>query len=110
MIDPVTRVRTPITRRIPFHFIYANNENVRLREGGALKDIAPTVLSILGIEQPPQVNYGRVLAVFSAGCSEQFRVNRATSAWPADRSLHHRRARKLLACPAVFSREESAIH
>jgi 2,3-bisphosphoglycerate-independent phosphoglycerate mutase len=32
-----------------------SNDPIRLREGGALKDIAPTVLGILGLPQPAQM-------------------------------------------------------
>lgn len=62
MIDPVTKGPHTYHTTNPVPFLYANNENVRLREGGALQDIAPTVLSILGIEQPPQMK-GRDLRI-----------------------------------------------
>jgi 2,3-bisphosphoglycerate-independent phosphoglycerate mutase len=38
------------------------NDDVRLREGGALQDIAPTILNVLGIEQPAHMK-GRDLRV-----------------------------------------------
>jgi 2,3-bisphosphoglycerate-independent phosphoglycerate mutase len=62
MIDPVTKGPHTYHTTNPVPFLFANNENVRLREGGALKDIAPTVLGILGIEQPAQMT-GRDLRV-----------------------------------------------
>ncbi len=39
----------------PVPFLYMSNDNVQLRSGGALKDIAPTVLGILGADQPSQM-------------------------------------------------------
>jgi 2,3-bisphosphoglycerate-independent phosphoglycerate mutase len=40
---------------VPFHLIDAGIGNLKLREGGALEDVAPTVLAILGIEKPAQM-------------------------------------------------------
>ena len=40
---------------VPFHYIDAASDNVRLREDGALADIAPTILGILGIEKPSEM-------------------------------------------------------
>lgn len=40
------------TNAIPFHLIDDAQNDFRLREGGALEDIAPTILGILGIEKP----------------------------------------------------------
>jgi 2,3-bisphosphoglycerate-independent phosphoglycerate mutase len=37
---------------VPFHLVGAGHEGVRLREGGALEDVAPTILGLLGIEKP----------------------------------------------------------
>ena len=62
MVDPVTRGPHTYHTTNPVPFIYVNNEDVKLREGGALKDIAPTVLGMLGIEQPAQMK-GRDLRV-----------------------------------------------
>jgi 2,3-bisphosphoglycerate-independent phosphoglycerate mutase len=55
MVDPATKGPHTYHTTNPVPFIYMNNERVQLREGGALKDIAPTVLGILGIEQPAQM-------------------------------------------------------
>lgn len=55
MIDPVTKGPHTYHTTNPVPFLYMTNDDVRLREGGALKDIAPTVLGILGIEQPSQM-------------------------------------------------------
>jgi 2,3-bisphosphoglycerate-independent phosphoglycerate mutase len=55
MVDPETKGPHTYHTTNPVPFIYVNNEPVQLRAGGALKDIAPTVLGILGIEQPAQM-------------------------------------------------------
>ena len=55
MIDPVTQGPHTYHTTNPVPFIYMTNNEVRLRHGGALKDIAPTVLGILEIEQPAQM-------------------------------------------------------
>ncbi len=55
MLDPVTKGPHTYhtTNRVPF--ILLANDNVRLRREGALQDIAPTVLGILGLPKPPQM-------------------------------------------------------
>ncbi|MDQ3321213.1 MAG: hypothetical protein M3525_01955 [Acidobacteriota bacterium] len=45
---------------IPFHLIDERAVDLKLRENGALEDIAPTILGILGIEKP-QAMTGRDL-------------------------------------------------
>ena len=40
---------------VPFHLIDANAGDVKLRANGALEDIAPTVLGILGLETPAEM-------------------------------------------------------
>ena len=42
----------PTANAVPFHFVDEQANNLSLREGGALEDIAPTILSLLGIEIP----------------------------------------------------------
>lgn len=37
---------------VPFHFIDAQSCDVKLRDHGALEDVAPTILGVLGIEKP----------------------------------------------------------
>lgn len=37
---------------VPFHLIDEDHHGVKLREGGALEDVAPTMLGLLGIEKP----------------------------------------------------------
>ncbi len=55
MVDPATKGPHTYHTTNPVPFIYMSNGEVRLRPGGALKDIAPTVLGILGLEQPAQM-------------------------------------------------------
>jgi 2,3-bisphosphoglycerate-independent phosphoglycerate mutase len=43
------------TNPVPFHLIDANGEDVKLRANGALEDVAPTILGILGFEKPAEM-------------------------------------------------------
>jgi len=40
------------TNPVPFHLIDEGSLGAKLREGGALEDVAPTMLGLLGIEKP----------------------------------------------------------
>lgn len=51
------------TNAVPFHLIDEAGNGLRLREAGALEDIAPTILGILGIEKPSEMT-GRDLREF----------------------------------------------
>jgi 2,3-bisphosphoglycerate-independent phosphoglycerate mutase len=57
MIDPTTG--SPHTAHtvnpVPFHLIDEDSIGVKLREGGALEDIAPTLLALLGLEKPNEM-------------------------------------------------------
>jgi len=66
MVDPVTGGPHTYHTTNPVPFIYMSNDPVRLRENGALKDIAPTVLGILGLPQPAQMK-GEDLRIKDAG-------------------------------------------
>ena len=57
MIDPATGGphTAHTTNPVPFVVVDWEQEQ-RLRTGGALCDVAPTILSMLGIEQPPQMS------------------------------------------------------
>jgi len=55
MVDPVTHGAHTYHTTNPVPLIFMSNDNVKLRQGGALQDIAPTVLGILGLEQPHQM-------------------------------------------------------
>jgi 2,3-bisphosphoglycerate-independent phosphoglycerate mutase len=41
---------------VPFHLIGEDSLGVKLREGGALEDVAPTMLGLLGIEKPSEMS------------------------------------------------------
>ncbi len=57
MIDPESGgIHTAhTTNLVPFHFIDDNARDLTLRDGGALEDIAPTILAALGVEQPTEM-------------------------------------------------------
>jgi 2,3-bisphosphoglycerate-independent phosphoglycerate mutase len=55
MVDPVTHGPHTYHTLNPVPLIFMSNEAVKLRSGGALQDIAPTILGILGLEQPKQM-------------------------------------------------------
>ena len=54
MIDPLTGNphTAHTTNPVPFHLIDEDHIGARLREGGALEDVAPTMLALLGLEKP----------------------------------------------------------
>jgi 2,3-bisphosphoglycerate-independent phosphoglycerate mutase len=56
MIDPLTKGPVPL--------IYVTDEDLTLRQGGALQDIAPTILAILGLDKPAQMK-GEDLRIIS---------------------------------------------
>ena len=57
MIDPKTGQphTAHTTNPVPFHLIDEGSLGARLREGGALEDVAPTMLGLLGVERPPDM-------------------------------------------------------
>ncbi len=55
MIDPATEGPHTYHTTNPVPLIYVGNDAPSLRQGGALKDIAPTMLGILGLERPKQM-------------------------------------------------------
>jgi 2,3-bisphosphoglycerate-independent phosphoglycerate mutase len=57
MIDPKTGEphTAHTTNPVPFHLIDEDSVGAKLREGGALKDVAPTMLGLLGIEKPVEM-------------------------------------------------------
>jgi 2,3-bisphosphoglycerate-independent phosphoglycerate mutase len=57
MIDPKTGGphTAHTTNPVPFHLIDEASRGMKLREGGALEDVAPTILGILGIEKPAEM-------------------------------------------------------
>ncbi len=52
MIDPITKGPHTYHTTNPVPFIVVNNDPKPLRAGGALRDIAPTILGLLGVSQP----------------------------------------------------------
>ncbi|MBV9500268.1 MAG: 2,3-bisphosphoglycerate-independent phosphoglycerate mutase [Acidobacteriaceae bacterium] len=55
MVDPQTHGPHTYHTTNPVPFIFMTNDKVQLRPQGALKDIAPTILGILGPEKPKQM-------------------------------------------------------
>jgi 2,3-bisphosphoglycerate-independent phosphoglycerate mutase len=43
------------TNPVPFHLIDEASRGAKLREGGALEDVGPTLLALLGNEKPPEM-------------------------------------------------------
>jgi len=43
------------TNPVPLHLIDEAARGLKLREGGALEDVAPTLLGLLGITQPAEM-------------------------------------------------------
>lgn len=52
------------TNPVPFHIVDENLMGMKLREGGALEDVAPTLLGLLGLPQPTEMT-GRDLRELS---------------------------------------------
>jgi 2,3-bisphosphoglycerate-independent phosphoglycerate mutase len=57
MIDPTTGGphTAHTTNPVPFHLIDEESIGVKLRTGGALEDVAPTLLGLLGLEKPDEM-------------------------------------------------------
>ncbi|MEP6705922.1 MAG: 2,3-bisphosphoglycerate-independent phosphoglycerate mutase [Pyrinomonadaceae bacterium] len=57
MIDPHTGQphTAHTTNPVPFHLIDEHSRGAKLRSGGALEDVAPTMIALLGIEQPQEM-------------------------------------------------------
>ena len=60
MVDPVTGEPHTQHTEYPVPFLIMGEDGIRLRTGGGLADIAPTVLDLLGLPRPP-VMTGRSL-------------------------------------------------
>jgi 2,3-bisphosphoglycerate-independent phosphoglycerate mutase len=61
MIDPVTKGPHTYHTTNPVPFLFLTNDQVGLRPQGALKDVAPTLLHILNLEQPSQMKGASLL-------------------------------------------------
>ncbi|HSQ24102.1 MAG TPA: 2,3-bisphosphoglycerate-independent phosphoglycerate mutase [Pyrinomonadaceae bacterium] len=57
MIDPKTGAphTAHTTNPVPFHLSDEDSIGVKLREGGALEDVGPTMLGLLGVEKPVEM-------------------------------------------------------
>jgi 2,3-bisphosphoglycerate-independent phosphoglycerate mutase len=57
MIDPTTGQphTAHTTNLVPFHLVDEAARGLKLREGGALEDVAPTMLGLLGLEKPAEM-------------------------------------------------------
>jgi 2,3-bisphosphoglycerate-independent phosphoglycerate mutase len=62
MIDAKTRGPHTYHTTNPVPFVYVSEERTPLRANGALQDISPTILGVLGIEQPKEMT-GRDLRI-----------------------------------------------
>src|SRR5260370_38259015 len=67
MIDPVTKGPHTYHTTNPVPLILVNESPATLRQGGALQDIAPTLLGVLGESQPKEMT-GRDLRVKYHSC------------------------------------------
>jgi 2,3-bisphosphoglycerate-independent phosphoglycerate mutase len=58
MVDPTTgQPHTAHTSNlVPFHLIDEASVGLKLREGGALEDVAPTMLGLLGLDKPAEMS------------------------------------------------------
>jgi 2,3-bisphosphoglycerate-independent phosphoglycerate mutase len=55
MVDPATKGPHTYHTTNPVPLLFMTDDPLRLRQGGALQDIAPTVLGILGLDKPQQM-------------------------------------------------------
>jgi 2,3-bisphosphoglycerate-independent phosphoglycerate mutase len=55
MIDPVTKGPHTYHTTNPVPFLYIAEDKPQLRVNGALQDISPTILGVLGLEQPKEM-------------------------------------------------------
>ena len=58
MIDPLSGGphTAHTTNPVPFHLIDEESKGVKLRIGGALEDVAPTLLGLIGLEKPAEMS------------------------------------------------------
>ena len=76
MIDPITGSphTAHTTNPVPFHLIDEESIGVKLRSGGALEDVAPTMLGLLGVEKPSEMTGQR----FTGDLDSKWNLIRAT--------------------------------
>jgi 2,3-bisphosphoglycerate-independent phosphoglycerate mutase len=60
MVDPVSGGphTAHTTNPVPFIFVSEEAKNYKLRPDGSLRDISPTMLGLLGLDQPQQMSGG----------------------------------------------------
>jgi len=69
MVDPVSGGphTAHTTNPVPFIYVGEDAEHFKVRPGGSLRDISPTVLSLLGIDLPKQMTGGDLRVAKSRG-------------------------------------------
>jgi len=55
MIDPATGLVHTYHTTNPVPFLLVDDEHRQLRTGGSLRDIAPTILAVLGVPKPEEM-------------------------------------------------------
>ncbi|MCS6995851.1 MAG: 2,3-bisphosphoglycerate-independent phosphoglycerate mutase [Casimicrobiaceae bacterium] len=60
------------TDRVPFLYV-GRRTQVRVRDGGALRDVAPTLLELMGLEKPASMTGQSLLVASSAGSIDRLR-------------------------------------
>jgi 2,3-bisphosphoglycerate-independent phosphoglycerate mutase len=66
MIDPATGGphTAHTTNPVPFIVVSENSKRFTLKQGGSLRDISPTILAMLGVDEPKEMT-GNDLRTFS---------------------------------------------
>ena len=69
LIDPVSGGphTAHTTNPVPFILVTDQGRKVGVRDGGSLRDISPTILSLMGLELPKQMTGGDLRVVSSVG-------------------------------------------
>ena len=64
MVDPATgeAFTAHTTNKVPFILVDPTRKNAKLREDGCLADLAPTLLELLGLEQPAEMSGKSLIA------------------------------------------------
>lgn len=55
MVDPVTQEIFTAHTTFPVQLIVVGKDNIELKSGGRLADLAPTMLDLMGLEQPDEM-------------------------------------------------------
>ena len=65
LIDPVSGGphTAHTTNPVPFLLVTDEGKKVSVRDGGSLRDISPTMLSLLGLDRPDQMTGGDLRVV-----------------------------------------------